>query len=108
MTTTDSALAGRLAAYAGGLRAVGAIRSDAVQAAFEAVSRHTFLPRFRYGADEYEIDMGTIPGEPVLDLVYANNALLTHTGQDGDTPSSSSAPSIMAKMLEAADLVPGR
>ncbi len=105
--STDPALADRLAVYAAGLRAAGAIRSDAVEAAFAAVLRHQFLPRFRYGADEYQAGMSSVPTGPVLDLIYANNALLTRDGQDGDPPSSSSAPSIMAKMLEAADLKPG-
>lgn len=105
---TDSQLAARLAAYAAHLRAAGAIRTDAVEAAFAAVPRHRFLPHFRFRADEYRIDADTIPDDEVLNLTYANNALLTHTGQDGDPPSSSSAPSIMAKMLDAADLAPGQ
>lgn len=63
--------------------------------------------RHRYRADECIVEPDTIPAEEVLDLIYANNnSLVTHTGRDGDTPSSSSAPSLMAKMLEALDVQP--
>jgi protein-L-isoaspartate(D-aspartate) O-methyltransferase len=93
--------------YADSLRQSGAIKSDAVHAAFATVPRHRFLPHFRYRADEYTIDVDHEPPADVLDLVYANNALITHTGSDGDPTSSSSAPSIMAKMLETLDLRPG-
>ncbi|MGH3830344.1 MAG: protein-L-isoaspartate O-methyltransferase family protein [Pseudonocardiaceae bacterium] len=78
-----------------------------VHAAFATVPRHRFLPHFRYRADEYTLDTTHEPPDDVLDIVYANNALLTHTGRDGNPTSSSSAPSIMAKMLEALDLRPG-
>ncbi|HEX7662521.1 MAG TPA: hypothetical protein VF444_23905 [Pseudonocardiaceae bacterium] len=105
MTTdrVDSALADRLVAYAAGLRASGAITSPAVEAAFASVERH----RFRYRADEYRLDDVAIPPNRVLDLIYANNALLTHTGEDGDPPSSSSAPSLMGRMIEALHLTHG-
>ncbi len=97
----------RLTAYADSLREAGAIRTHAVHAAFAAVPRHRFLPHFRYRADEYALDTSQDPPSDVLDIVYANNSLLTHTGRDGEPTSSSSAPSIMARMLEALDLRPG-
>ncbi|WP_229686891.1 protein-L-isoaspartate O-methyltransferase family protein, partial [Longimycelium tulufanense] len=75
--------------------------------AFAAVPRHRCLRRFRYRADEHTLAPDTMPDEAVLDIVYANNSLITHTGRDGDPPSSSSAPSLMAKMLETLDLAPG-
>lgn len=106
-TTTTAQLADRLAAYAAGLRRVGAIRSEAVECAFAGVERHRCLQRFRYRADEHVLDADTTPADSVLDLIYADNPLVTHTGRDGDPPSSSSAPSLMAKMLEALDLQPG-
>ncbi len=107
--TTPSAgqVADRLTAYADSIRTAGAIHTHAVHAAFATVPRHRFLPHFRYRADEYVLDTNEEPSSEVLDIVYANNALLTHTGHDGDPTSSSSAPSIMAKMLEALDLRPG-
>lgn len=108
MTTPSTVrLADRLTAYADSIRTVGAIHTHAVHAAFATVPRHRFLPHFRYRADEYVLDANEEPSSEVLDIVYANNALLTHTGHDGDPTSSSSAPSIMAKMLEALDLRPG-
>jgi protein-L-isoaspartate(D-aspartate) O-methyltransferase len=105
--SNEPGLAARLTEFAASLRAAGAIRSATVESAFTKVPRHRFLPRFRYRADEYRIQPGKVPPGQVLDLIYANNALITRTGQDGDPPSSSSAPSIMAKMLEAARLEPG-
>ncbi|MBV9011511.1 MAG: hypothetical protein JO272_05575 [Pseudonocardiales bacterium] len=108
MTTPRAGqIAERLTAYAEELRAAGAIRTDPVQAAFASVPRHRFLPHFRYRAGDYTLDTTSEPPGEVLDIVYANNALLTHTGGDGNPTSSSSAPSIMAKMLEALELRPG-
>lgn len=96
-----------MADYAAALRRDGAIRTDAVERAFATVPRHRFLPRFRYRADEHVLAPGRQPSPEVLDLVYANNSLVTHRGGDGDPTSSSSAPSVMAKMLEALDLREG-
>ncbi|MGH3828129.1 MAG: protein-L-isoaspartate O-methyltransferase family protein [Pseudonocardiaceae bacterium] len=108
MTTTSAGqLAERLSAYADSLRETGAIRTRPVHAAFATVPRHRFLPHFRYRAEEYTLNTTHEPPDDVFVIVYANNALLTHTGHDGNSTSSSSAPSIMAKMLEALDLRPG-
>ncbi|MBV9162245.1 MAG: hypothetical protein JO281_11980 [Pseudonocardiales bacterium] len=100
-------VAERLTAYADSLREVGAIRTQAVHAAFATVPRHRFLPHFRYYAEDYTLDTEQEPSGEVLDIVYANNSLLTHAGRNGNPTSSSSAPSVMAKMLEALDLRPG-
>lgn len=54
-----------------------------VRAAFASVPRHRFLPHFRYRAGDYTLDTTREPPGEVLDIVYANNALLTHTGGDG-------------------------
>lgn len=97
----------RLIGYAAALRRSGAIRTDAVERAFAIVPRHRFLPCFRYRADKYALVPGRQPAPEVLDLIYANNSLVTHTGGDGDPTSSSSAPSVMARMLEALDLREG-
>lgn len=99
-------VARRLNVYADSLRQSGAIRSDPIHAAFATVARHRFLPHFRYRADEYTIDVDHKLSVDVLDLVYANNAQITHTGSDGDPTFSSSTPSIMAKVLETLDLHP--
>jgi protein-L-isoaspartate(D-aspartate) O-methyltransferase len=100
-------LAGRLAAYATSLCESGAIRRRSVEAAFATVPRHRFVPRFQFRGDEYVLDTDREPPAEILDIIYANNSLLTHTGSGGDPPSSSSAPSVMAKMIEALDLRPG-
>lgn len=106
-TPSTGQVAERLTAYADSLRETGAIRTHAVHAAFATVPRHRFLPHFRYRAEDYTLDTDQEPPSDVLDIVYANNSLLTHAGRNGTPTSSSSAPSIMAKMLEALDLCPG-
>ncbi|MGH3865059.1 MAG: protein-L-isoaspartate O-methyltransferase family protein [Pseudonocardiaceae bacterium] len=46
----------------------------------------------------------TLPSGAVLDLVYSHQSLVTSTGHNGQPSSSSSAPTLMARMLEALDL----
>jgi protein-L-isoaspartate(D-aspartate) O-methyltransferase len=97
----------RLAEFAASLRKVGAIRSDAVERAFAIVQRHRCVPQFRYGPETITVPQDQHPGNEVLDIIYSHQSLLTSTGQDGGPPSSSSAPTLMARMLEAFDLQPG-
>lgn len=97
----------RLAAFAASLREVGAIRSDAVERAFASVQRHRCVPQFRYGPKTITVPQDQSPGSEVLDIIYSHQSLLTSTGHDGNPPSSSSAPTLMARMLEALDLQPG-
>lgn len=97
----------RLAAYAASLRSLGAIRSDAVERAFATVARHRCVPRFRYGPKTITVSQDRPPGSDILDMVYSHQSLLTSTGSDGALPSSSSAPTLMARMLEALHLQPG-
>jgi protein-L-isoaspartate(D-aspartate) O-methyltransferase len=97
----------RLAKFAASLREAGAIRSDAVEDAFATVARHRCMPQFRYGPKTITVTQDELPGSEILDLVYSHASLLTSTGQDGGPPSSSSAPTLMARMLEALDLHPG-
>lgn len=97
----------RLAAFAASLRGVGAIRSDAIEQAFATVERHCCVPRFRYGPKTISVPPDRQPGGDVLDIVYSHQSLLTSTGGNGAPPSSSSAPTLMARMLEALDLQPG-
>jgi protein-L-isoaspartate(D-aspartate) O-methyltransferase len=97
----------RLAAFASSLREAGAIRSDAVERAFATVARHRCVPQFRYGPDTITVPQDALPGDEVLDLVYSHQSLLTSTGRNGQPPSSSSAPTLMTRMLEALDLCPG-
>ncbi|WP_236788008.1 protein-L-isoaspartate O-methyltransferase [Amycolatopsis sp. GM8] len=106
-TTATPDLDARLARYADDLRARGAIRSDAVHKAFASVPRHRFLRTFHFRADRFALAPGEQPAAELLDIIYANNSLVTHDGHDGDPMSSSSGPSVMARMLEALDLRPG-
>jgi protein-L-isoaspartate(D-aspartate) O-methyltransferase len=77
-----------------GLVRTGAIGSDAVRRAFLAVPRERFVPE--------------IAERDGLAAVYARDtALVTATDARGVPISSSSAPAIMAPMLEALDLAPG-
>lgn len=71
------------------LKADGYLRSPAVEAAFRAVPRHLFLP-----------------DEPLAEVYDRHRAIVTRL--DGAVPvSSSSAPDIMAIMLERLDVEPG-
>ncbi len=107
ITTRPAGLDDRLAGYAARLRAAGAIRSEPVERAFATVQRHRCLRRFQYGTAEYVLDPNGTPDGEALDLIYADHALTTRTGRDGDPPSRTTAPSLMARMLEALDLRPG-
>src|SRR5437867_3436494 len=72
------------------LRVRSGLERDDVAEAFLAVPRHVF-----------------VPGAP-LDEVYRYDAVIpTHFGPDGLSTSSSSAPNIMATMLEQLDVAPG-
>jgi protein-L-isoaspartate(D-aspartate) O-methyltransferase len=72
------------------LRERSGLKRDDVAAAFLSVPRHLF-----------------VPGAP-LDEVYRYDAVIpTHFGADGLSTSSSSAPNIMATMLEQLDVAPG-
>jgi protein-L-isoaspartate(D-aspartate) O-methyltransferase len=97
----------RLAKYAADLCASGAIRTDRVRDAFERVPRHRFPSSFYFGPRRYEIDHANQPTAEVLDLVYANHALVTKLEAGGEPRSSTSQPSVMARMLEALALRPG-
>ncbi|MER7847390.1 methyltransferase, FxLD system [Kitasatospora sp. NPDC096077] len=67
----------------------GAIRSDAVEAAFRAVAREHFLPGFP------------------LDAAYADNPTYTKTDGSGTQISAASQPAIVALMLEQLGARPG-
>lgn len=72
------------------LKSMGCIQTPRVEAAFQAVLRHRFIP------------------ETPLEEVYSNRVILTKQDQNGQWISSSSQPDIMAIMLEQLDLEPGQ
>jgi protein-L-isoaspartate(D-aspartate) O-methyltransferase len=72
------------------LKSMGCIQTPPVEATFQAVSRHQFLPDTR------------------VEEVYSNKVILTKQDQNGQWISSSSQPAIMAIMLEQLGLEPGQ
>jgi len=98
-----------LEAYTRWLREKGAIRSAPVAKAFATVPRHRFLRRI-VASQAGPLDLPVT--EPLTDelakLIYlADEALVTRLA--GDVPTSSSTqPSLMARMLEELDLAPGQ
>lgn len=99
-------------ALAARLAASGALRTSRWITAFETVPRHLFVPQFFADpahAANWELVDGTAPGqrERWLELVYQDNALVTQLGERGTLLSSSSQPSLMARMLEALDFAGG-
>ena len=72
------------------LKSMGCIQTPRVEAAFQAVLRHQFIP------------------ETPLEEVYSNRVIMTKKDQSGQWISSSSEPAIMAIMLEQLDLEPGQ
>ena len=81
--------------YAQRLREMGAIRSESVATAFATVPRHLFLPRLGPLTDE------------VVRVVYTGDDAIVTRWANGVPTSSSTQPSLMAKMLEKLDLAPG-
>ena len=75
------------------LEQAGHIRTAAVRDAFLAVPRERFVPEFAKSDG--------------LDAVYRNDVVITKKDEHGGAVSSSSAPSIMAVMLEQLQLEPG-
>jgi protein-L-isoaspartate O-methyltransferase len=109
MEDRERYLRGALAAR---LAASGALRAPRWIGAFEMVPRHVFVPQFYVDPGHrgaWELVDGTAPGqrERWLDLVYRDDALVTRLGERGVLLSSSSQPSLMARMLEALDFTGG-
>jgi methyltransferase of FxLD system len=76
-----------------GLKTRGLIHSEALEQALRRVPRECFVPE--------------IAQRDGLERVYSDEALITKRGPQGQPISSSSAPSMMAIMLEQLDLHPG-
>ncbi len=91
------------------LRHSGTLRSTAIAQAFAAIPREAFLPHIyeRSGGQWLFKTRDTFDQDTWLDLVYQDSALVTSVDQQHIPLSSSSAPSLMASMLEALDIRPG-
>jgi protein-L-isoaspartate(D-aspartate) O-methyltransferase len=97
------------------LIATGALWTPHLIAAFRQTPRHRFLERFfvhQQRRDGWQEIMAREPDEQTIDLIYADQALVTRLGRsEGDEEvaiSSSSQPSLMAEMLEDLRPRPGQ
>ncbi|WP_020388989.1 methyltransferase domain-containing protein [Kribbella catacumbae] len=84
-----------------GLIADGNIADPRWQAAFRAVPRHLFVPRFYRNDQEGSSIVELASGDHWISAVYSDIHLVTTE----DVRSSSTAPSLMASMLQALELV---
>jgi protein-L-isoaspartate(D-aspartate) O-methyltransferase len=97
--------------YVRDLKAAGAIQSAAVERAFAAVERHRLLETFYYrpAGSVQAVVIRHDPDRPLaghLEIIYADNTLATR--QEGGLPSSStSQPSLVARMLELLGIAAG-
>jgi protein-L-isoaspartate(D-aspartate) O-methyltransferase len=82
------------------LTADGAITDPAWRAAFAVVPRHVFVPRFYENTSEGSVQIDAASSGTWLDAVYTDRHLVIRD----DVTSSSTAPSLMATMLQALDL----
>jgi methyltransferase of ATP-grasp peptide maturase system len=86
----------------------GALTSPELRAAFERTPRHQFVPRtyLRTESGQRQLLDSANPHERQewLDLVYTDDSLVTELGNDGRPSSSSTQPSLMARMLELLDV----
>ena len=100
---------GTIGRYVDEMKAAGAIGSPAVERAFLTVPRHRLLETFYRREADRTVTVRHDPGHPRRDhlaLIYADNALATR--RSGGLPvSSTSQPSLMARMLELLSLTGG-
>jgi protein-L-isoaspartate(D-aspartate) O-methyltransferase len=98
--------ADRAAAFANELHARGAITRDRTLAAFAETPREAFVSRFLL-----ENELGRSPiqwhdGSREFDIVYSDQALIVALNENGDAASSSSQPTLVARMIELLDVEP--
>ena len=87
------------------LKQNGRLSSDNVEKSFRSIPRHLFINRLREGQHWVTLDPFH-PKDEYLDKIYsADNAIVLH--KDGGDPTSSSAPDLMAMMLDGLDLDEG-
>jgi protein-L-isoaspartate(D-aspartate) O-methyltransferase len=95
--------------YVQALKAAEAIRSARVERAFRTVQRHRLVETFFYRGEQGRVTVRHDPDSPRpadLEVIYADTALATRY-TDGAPTSSSSAPSLVAEMLELLELRQG-
>lgn len=105
----EGAIEAHLERYVTKLRSSGAVSSPAVEAAFRRVPRHRLLESFYTGKYSDEALVVIEPDNPTPDhlaAIYADTALVTRV-KNGLPASSSSAPGLMASMLELLELQAG-
>ncbi|WP_055532565.1 methyltransferase domain-containing protein [Streptomyces graminilatus] len=106
MTThTEERAAELRAALADTLEAGGQLTDPTWREVFETVPRHPFVPEFWTLSDGGQRPVSAACPD-WLDLVYADDALATQM-TDGVATSSSTAPGLMAAMLQALDVADG-
>lgn len=95
------------------LKQEGAINDSVVEAAFLAIPRHRFLhtlylPEPALTPHEWKLTQQSAFNEDAwLELIYSNAAWVIQLDKIGIPSSSSSMPTIMAQVLEKAELKPG-
>jgi protein-L-isoaspartate(D-aspartate) O-methyltransferase len=104
MTTTASAWRDAAARLVNDLRGKGALFDADVADAIASVPRHVFVPCNKVTDGQ----AGGSGDDARMALAYSDRGVMTHTPEDrAATYSSTSQPSIVAKMLDAAELAPG-
>lgn len=93
------------------MAATGKLRTPAWRAAFEAVPRHLFVPRFTHPQNDQTYDAtaatDSAQREEWLRAVYHDEALLTDFDEHNIATTSCSAPSVVAVMLESSQASAG-
>jgi protein-L-isoaspartate(D-aspartate) O-methyltransferase len=105
----EAGVRGLVEEYVQALKAAGAIRSASVERAFRTVQRHRLMETFFCRGEQGRVTVRHDPARPRradLEVIYADTALATRY-TDGAPTSSSSAPSLVAEMLELLELREG-
>ncbi|MCC3768180.1 methyltransferase domain-containing protein [Streptomyces sp. UNOC14_S4] len=89
------------------LAEAGVLRSPCWSDAFAAVPREVFAPSFQIRTSEGKLEAYTPESEGYGGAVYTDTSLITQWDAGGTATSSSSQPSLMARMLEAFDVPNG-
>lgn len=106
MTTISTASEEARARLVRSMSATGALASPRWTAAFSAVPREAFVPSFQIrSGDRFDTYTPQSPGFHTA--VYQDTSLITRRDAGGTAVSSSSEPSLMARMLEAFTVTDG-